>query len=387
MRTANEKGKRGTVTVVAMIAMLTLFCFAAFAIDVGYMMVRRNELQDIADASALAATSKLGSLYSGLTVTAQLTYVPDSGLLVAAAQDVASQSVSHSTYSITISGGDLQLGTWNPGSHSFTPVSAKPTAVRVTVHKDSVENDPFTTLLTGMVGTQFNITTVATASLTNLNEAPPCTLSIPVGISINWFSDPAKYCNNPIMMYPANDPAGCAAWHVYDGKTASDDILQQILGTLTYEANQAKAGIPPDPKTCAQKDPVTVGDTYNFQGGTAASALFNSSNNNAKNGKGNMTDLFDAMKGLGDGVLDLDKNPDTWTTTVVVYDDGTACKNPQGDLKIVGFATVVITSITSSKDGNVIWAQVDCHNTIVPGPGGAPYVSGLPHGTVPNLVQ
>ncbi len=42
--------------------MLLLIGFAAFAIDVGYMMVSRNELQNIADTAALAAAGELGAI-------------------------------------------------------------------------------------------------------------------------------------------------------------------------------------------------------------------------------------------------------------------------------------------------------------------------------------
>jgi Flp pilus assembly protein TadG len=51
------KDKRGTVTVMVALLLIMLIGFAAFAIDVGYMMVRRNELQNIADTAALAAAA------------------------------------------------------------------------------------------------------------------------------------------------------------------------------------------------------------------------------------------------------------------------------------------------------------------------------------------
>src|SRR6266540_3190302 len=63
------KDKRGTVTVMVALLMLMLIGFAAFAIDVGYMMVTRNELQNVADACALAATQRLGSIYSSPSYT------------------------------------------------------------------------------------------------------------------------------------------------------------------------------------------------------------------------------------------------------------------------------------------------------------------------------
>jgi Flp pilus assembly protein TadG len=79
---ARLKDKRGTVTIVVVLAMLMLIGFAAFAIDVGYMMVSRNELQNIADTAALAAAGELGLLYSKMTYTAALEYKPDAKLFL-----------------------------------------------------------------------------------------------------------------------------------------------------------------------------------------------------------------------------------------------------------------------------------------------------------------
>ena len=49
----------------AAIGLLTLLGFAALAIDVGYLFVVRNELQNAADAAALAGAGKLITYISG----------------------------------------------------------------------------------------------------------------------------------------------------------------------------------------------------------------------------------------------------------------------------------------------------------------------------------
>ncbi len=57
--------------------MLVLIGFAALAIDVGYYMVTRNELQNIADGAALAACSELGEIYRNMLPDDQSNYVCD----------------------------------------------------------------------------------------------------------------------------------------------------------------------------------------------------------------------------------------------------------------------------------------------------------------------
>ena len=61
------KDQAGAVAVTVAILLVLLVGFAALAIDVGYLMVTRNELQNVADAAALAATRKLGIIYQNMT--------------------------------------------------------------------------------------------------------------------------------------------------------------------------------------------------------------------------------------------------------------------------------------------------------------------------------
>jgi len=58
-------------------------------------MVTKNELQNIADSAALAATRQLGSIYQGMTYEQQLAYVvgsEDETLIKDAAINVAGQN-------------------------------------------------------------------------------------------------------------------------------------------------------------------------------------------------------------------------------------------------------------------------------------------------------
>ena len=61
------RGKRGVVAVYVAIILVVLIGFVALAVDVGYMMVVRNQLQNAADASALAATRQLGDIYEQMS--------------------------------------------------------------------------------------------------------------------------------------------------------------------------------------------------------------------------------------------------------------------------------------------------------------------------------
>ena len=55
--------QKGGVLVFVAFSLVLFVAFAAFTIDLGYLFIGRNELQNAADAAALGAARKLGSLY------------------------------------------------------------------------------------------------------------------------------------------------------------------------------------------------------------------------------------------------------------------------------------------------------------------------------------
>ncbi len=353
------KDIKGSVTVVTVLALIVLIGFAALAVDVGYMMVRRNELQNIADTAALAATGELGAMYVGKPFYEQIHFTPPLEPLRAAARAVATAT---GVKGVTISDGDMQLGIWDPTKRTFTVTVGGPTAVRVSAHKDSAENGAFSTLLAGVVGIgTFNVSTVATASLTSLSTGNHDTPGLPVGISLHWFEEKGEdYCGQVIQFNPTKD--SCAGWNVYTQTKADDNdvrsILQQLLAG-TYQIPETIAGV----------------TAYTFMGGDLSANTFDA-----------MTALFNARRVLNDGTVDMDSDPNTWTTTVPVY-DWPDCSNPNkraGPIKIVGFTTVVISGI-GGPSAKEIKATVLC-NSVVAGPGGNGTSFGT-YGSIPYLVQ
>ncbi len=365
------KNKKGSVTVVVALMLITLIGFAAFAIDVGYMMVTRNELQNVADSAALAATRKLALLYkdpayAALPLADQPSYANEHRSEIvsyAATVTTFSPAVKVAGQSFTFSDADFVLGHWDPAASTFTPAAISPAispnAVKVAARRDTAENGPVATFLAGVVGvSSFNAGTIATAALTGPPELPEGALPIPVGISKAWFSDPAVYCDNPIRLYPTNVPGGCAGWHVYDQSPSSANILRNTIDGLTdgsYTSPETTAGV----------------TQYDFSGGNIANAL------------NDLTALFDAKRVLNDGVVDMDTDSATWTTSVPVY-DSPDCSNPSGTMTIVGFATIAINKVTAPPLPQEVTAKVVCDKILdVPGGGldfGAP-------GGIPNLVQ
>src|SRR5262245_44606083 len=54
-----SKGRRGTIVVISALLIVFLMIMVAFAVDLGYVLVVRTQLQNAADAAAMAGCSKL----------------------------------------------------------------------------------------------------------------------------------------------------------------------------------------------------------------------------------------------------------------------------------------------------------------------------------------
>jgi len=351
---ARLNDRKGTVSVVVALLLVMLIGFAALALDVGYMMVKRNELQNVADSAALAATGRLGSIYKSMTYSAQQEYVCSPSDIVPVVTALAT------SMGLAVRDNDVIIGHWNSTTNTFTPGLFKPDAVRVYTRRDSAANGSVPTFLAGVLGiSSVSVSTGATAALTSLSRVPEGGLPLPVGISKAWFTH--DYCDQPIRLYPTNDPAGCAGWNVYTESPASNNELRTVLDGLTNGTYQS-------PETIS-------GETaFNFTGGTLGNQAFTA-----------MKNLFDAMKVKNDGVLDKDTDPNTWTTSVPVY-DWPDCSNPNprdGAIPIVGFSTITITNV-STPPTMTIDAKVVC-DLVTGGPGGGSEYGTI--GSTPNLVE
>jgi Flp pilus assembly protein TadG len=159
------KEKKGVTAVLTAILIVMLLGFAALAIDIGYGMVTKNELQNIADAAALAGARQLGTIYQGMTYEQQLAYVVGSGdetLIKNAAIDVASQNKAGGMNSIAIRAEDILIGTWSPWSETNT----QPNAVRVIARRDSLVNGQIATFFAKIFGISGrDVTALATAAM------------------------------------------------------------------------------------------------------------------------------------------------------------------------------------------------------------------------------
>lgn len=367
--TSSIKGQRGSVAVMVALAFIVLLGAATLSIDVGYLFVTRNELQNIADAGSLAGARELGRIYEGMTLQEQYAYVFNPAEIEPAVTDVAFKNKA-AYKNIVINSDDIVIGKWDTDSKSIVPTLNQPDAVQVTARRDEQANDRLSTIFARVFGEDsVPVSAVAIAALTAESKMMAADLPLPVGISRCVFEDPnnTDFCGRDIVFYPTT--YGEAGWHTFFDWPSNAATLTALLTDIK---ESIEMGTYPPPQL--QDVSVEIGDEIVGTGGTLASSF------------PAMKELFDTMKVINEAPLDQDEDPNTWTTAVVVYDANCGeVFNPAGWLEIVAFATVVIEEILTTPDGKVIVGHVQC-DIVSPGRGGGSNYYGT-KGSIPGLVK
>ncbi len=371
--TSFSRRQSGAVAVLVGGILVVLISFAAFAIDIGYAMVTKNELQNIADGAALAGARMLGRIYEcdadlvncpgPMSYEAQKTYAADEAAIKGAAKDVASANSAGGKYGITINDVDIVIGNWDQASKQVNPVTPiSPDAVQVIARRDGSANGPIRTFLASVMGINtVNVSAIATAALTGSGSMAEGGLNFPAAINKSWMD--SIPCNEDLTFNPSS--AGvCAAWHTYTLWPPSAHQQKNVLTDLTNE-------------TFISPETIAGVTQYMVNNGGMATLLT----------QNYMQDLFEKMRIKNDGKVDFDEVDATWTTAVPIFDDdpdgtGVLC-NPNGATTIVGFATIVITGVLPPPV-STISAKVKC-DIVEPGRGGGGFYG--TKGAIPGLVK
>jgi Flp pilus assembly protein TadG len=349
----NEKGV--TLVYVALL-IVVLIGIAALAVDVGYVMVSKNELQNAADSAALAGARQLGENYKdGIS--------PVSTNVLNVAQSTASQNKA-TGLNLAVGNVVASIGNWDPtqarNNVPFPSGAVYPDAVKATLKRNSGTPSgavstffaPIFKLIDASSQDKIPVEATACAAITGPCIAKP---AIPLGIGKGWFAiHPGEAACGP-MIFLGDTKDSCAGWT-----------------NLSTDAKQIKQGVS-DLLTGKTVMPlVTAGSEAQFTGGTVT-GLYR-----------DLETLFNKMRVVNDPEKgDADNDPNTWTTSVVVY-DRSCDQNPNKLYKILGFAMLTITKVTPTGNDKGIEAKVACHMTIEARGGCEVYGT---FASIPGLVQ
>ena len=166
----DREKRRGSVAVFSVFALVIMLGMIAFAIDCGYIVHHRTELQRTADSAAMAAANDLPDDTNATTIAN--TYV---GLNHAGTNDVVPSSI-------------VEVGVWDGKTATFvtpTPAFEIPNAVRVTVSRSQAGGNPINLFFGPLLGTsRADVTATATAIL-NRELCGPI-------IGIDWIKVPGN---------------------------------------------------------------------------------------------------------------------------------------------------------------------------------------------------
>ncbi len=348
---------KGAVAVTVAIVLVVLLSFGALALDISNAMIARNELQNVADASALAGARQLGVIYAALPQgTPYTTYLLSNPSAVVNAATAVALANQARQVAISLNAADIVIGVWNSGPRTLTPGNVGATGVRVTARRDGGANGPVATWFAGIMGiNSLNVVATATAAVTGTGILLPGEGNAPFGLDQLIFNDPA-YCSMPIQFYPTNNPpAGCAGWQTFDQTPPSANTERQIVQGLT-----------PNPPTY-QAPQIIAGQTpLEYAGGNMATVF------------PDLINLYTAKR-----VPDASSPSGfCWNVTIPVYANN-ACANPNTPMMTIGFASACVWNVQASPNKQID-ARVTCGEVTNGGGGGGNFGT---LGAIPGLVE
>jgi Flp pilus assembly protein TadG len=127
----------GAVAVAAPSFMLLMVGFAALSVDAGNLYYNKLKLQKIADAAAAGS----------------VLFLPNSTTVSSSASNLIAKNTP-ANFGTVANASDIQLGTWNSATSTFTVSSTNQNAVKVTTHRWGSYSNSVSTFFGGILGKQ-----------------------------------------------------------------------------------------------------------------------------------------------------------------------------------------------------------------------------------------
>jgi hypothetical protein len=223
------RDESGAVAIVTAILMVVFLGFLALAVDIGHLATVKNELQNAADAAALAGARALvfgdTPLIQGMPIMPDPPYCDQA---VTWAENTINKSDALNL-SITI----VQTGVWNWPANTFTPSDCGTgvNAVHVEVQRNDSANQPVATWFARIFGVDtVNASAQATAAIGCVHKlckyAPiALTQDFKSGKPLSHLDDPYN-SSNTIMFYP--DQADDGGW-AFPTQNPTPNILKSAI--------------------------------------------------------------------------------------------------------------------------------------------------------------
>lgn len=179
--------ERGITAMATAVLLAGTVGLTATAVDLGLLFTAKGQLQNAADAAALAAANTMIGVSAGNQAVAQ----PSTALVSAGQYASANTAIGVNVNLKSPPGDDFTIGYWDKNGHSFdagrTGLGLTDpddiTAVRVRVRRDDQANSPVSTYFARIFGIdQVGVSATSTAFLGYPASVPPGTVQVPLVI-------------------------------------------------------------------------------------------------------------------------------------------------------------------------------------------------------------
>jgi Flp pilus assembly protein TadG len=196
--------RRGAVTPLMAVLIIPLLAMMAFAIDLGWIDVTQSDLQNAADAAALAGAEQLISDSNNLNGYVQYSLagqMQQSSILSTAETNARQAAKNYASYnsaggvsSLVLNDSDIEFGfTDAQGNYTAAPpYSGFPNTVKVTLRRDGQANGPLGLFFAPVIGT------------TSVNLQAKAAATPYVGVVDSFQSNPSKPIRILPMTYDVN---------------------------------------------------------------------------------------------------------------------------------------------------------------------------------------
>jgi Flp pilus assembly protein TadG len=244
MAPCQNKSRRGAVAVLVAILLIPLLAMLAFSIDVAYMCRVKAQLQNAADACAIAGALKaMQPQFNGITSS-----TPGSTIVTAAstaAQQFAPRNAAGQV-NLTLLASDTTVGYMTNPSNQQQSLSAwaagqpLPNTVQVTLRRDTTANTPVPLFFGKVLGySTWDVTATATAAFlqaSNVTGFKSSTVNgtlLPIAVDVNLWNNFLSTGKSPdgttsdsftVTLPSGNNPAPGNVAHGGDGIPEYNDV-------------------------------------------------------------------------------------------------------------------------------------------------------------------
>lgn len=155
-----RRDKAGSTAIWTAASMSVIFGMGALAVDMGDMYAMKGQLQNTADASAIAAAKAL----------------PDATAATAAAQAYAVKNMVPEQYGTVLAASDVMPGNWNATSKVFTASATPLNAVKVVTRRASENGNAVSTYFAGYFG--FDSVNVTASAIATQPQGNACIIAL-----------------------------------------------------------------------------------------------------------------------------------------------------------------------------------------------------------------